>query len=262
MSERIEEPRDPEGGPDPWRDEPRWSESEPDSPIDPATSSAVDSPADPWADAPAWSDGSANPAPVPEAATEPEAANAQAASGDEPATCPWCATPAAPGATKCSSCGAALAQRESIGDLVIPGLTAVDPALQDFADRPLHLTGPSPTHGVASGVVAAAAMGGPMGIAILGGVAAVGAAEYLGADRRRPGWRAGRPGRAGQRRRARSGREARARRGAPDRGFDHALARRGHRCPRPRAGHRGGDSRWRRLTRSARCSAPSRCSRP
>jgi hypothetical protein len=31
-------------------------------------------------------------------------------------------------------------------------------------------------------VVAAAAMGGPMGIAILGGVAAVGAAEYLGAN--------------------------------------------------------------------------------
>jgi hypothetical protein len=167
VSERREEPRDPGSEPDPWRDGPAWS--------DPAT--------DPWADAPTWSDGSMNPVPVPEAGVEPAAAEAQGSSSDEPATCPWCATPAAAGATKCSNCGAALAQRETIGDLVIPGLTAVDPALQDFADRPLHLSGPSPTHGVASGVVAAAAMGGPMGIAILGGVAAVGAAEYLGAGK-------------------------------------------------------------------------------
>jgi hypothetical protein len=170
VSERLEESRDPDGEPDPWKDGPAWSDS--------ATNSATD----PWADSPAWSDGSANPVPVPESA-EPVAANAQKVSGDEPATCPWCATPAAPEATKCSNCGAALAQRESIGDLVIPGLTAVDPALKDFADRPLHLSGPSPTHGVASGVVAAAAMGGPMGIAILGGVAAMGAAEYLGAGK-------------------------------------------------------------------------------
>jgi hypothetical protein len=171
VSERMEEQRDPGNEPDPWKDGPAWS------------APATDSPTDPWADAPAWSDGSADPVPVPESASEPEAANAQGASGDEPTTCPWCATPAAPEATKCSSCGAALAQRETIGDLVIPGLTAVDPALQDFADRPLHLSGPSPTHGVASGVVAAAAMGGPMGIAILGGVAAMGAAEYLGAGK-------------------------------------------------------------------------------
>jgi len=171
VSEQMEESRDSETGPDPWKDGPRWS----DSPADSAT--------DPWADAPSWSDGSANPVPVPEAAAEPEATMVQAASSDEPATCPWCATPAAPDATRCSICGAALAQRETIGDLVIPGLTAVDPALQDFADRPLHLTGPSPTHGAASGVVAAAAMGGPMGIAILGGVAAMGAAEYLGAGK-------------------------------------------------------------------------------
>ena len=173
VSERMEEPRDPEAGSDPWRDGPRWSDAPADVSTPPAT--------DPWADSPAWSDGSANPVPVPEAALESEAGSAQGSPGDEPATCPWCATPAASGATKCSNCGAALAQRESIGDLKIPGLTAVDPVLQDFADRPLHLSGPSPTHGVASGVVAAAAMGGPMGLAILGGVAAVGAAEYLGA---------------------------------------------------------------------------------
>jgi hypothetical protein len=171
VSERMEDQRDPEAGFDPWRDEPRRS----DSPANAAT--------DPWGDSPAWSDGSASPPPVPEGLAEPEAASAPGASADASATCPWCATRAAPGATKCSSCGAALAQRDSIGDLVIPGLTAVDPALKDFADRPLHLSGPSPTHGVASGVIAAAAMGGPMGIAILGGVAAVGAAEYIGATR-------------------------------------------------------------------------------
>ena len=178
VNERMEESRDPGAEPDPWKDGPGWSEPGADSSVD---SSAT--PTDPWGDSPAWSDGSANPTPASEEPAEPEAANAIAASADEPATCPWCATPAAPDASRCSSCGAALAQRESIGDLVIPGLTAVDPALKDFADRPLHLSGPSPTHGVASGVVAAAAMGGPMGIAILGGVAAVGAAEYLGAGK-------------------------------------------------------------------------------
>jgi hypothetical protein len=66
---------------------------------------------------------------------------------------------------------------------VIPGLTAVDPALKDLADRPLHLSGPSPSHGVASGAIAAAAVGGPAGLAIIGGVAAVAAVEYVGAGR-------------------------------------------------------------------------------
>ena len=173
VSERMEGSSDPDAGPDPWKDGPRWSDA--------AANSTADSPTDPWADSPAWSDGSANPAPVPESAAVFEAASAQESSGDEPTTCPWCATPAILGASKCSKCGAALAQRESIGDLKIPGLTAVDPVLKDFENRPLHLSGPSPTHGVASGVVAAAAMGGPMGLAILGGVAAVGAAEYIGA---------------------------------------------------------------------------------
>lgn len=173
VNERMEEARDPEAVPDPWKDAPRWS----------------DSPSDPWADTPAWSDGSASADQVAEStvAPEPPAARAEAGegsgdgSGDALATCPWCATPALSGAKNCSSCGAALAQRESIGDLVVPGLTAVDPALKDLADRPLHLSGPSPSHGVASGAIAAAAMGGPAGLVIIGGVAAVAAAEYLGA---------------------------------------------------------------------------------
>jgi hypothetical protein len=214
VSERMEEPRDPLGDPlrgpsggqlgghgaepDPWRDAPRWSEAA----------------SDPWAGSPAWSDGSAEPATAatmaPATAAEttadphttgPTGATGAAgaadvgddapdgASGATPTSCSWCGTRAAPAARTCATCGAALAQRESIGELVIPGLTAVDPALKDFANRPLHLAGPSPSQGVASGAIAAAAMGGPMGIAVLGGVAAMAAAEYAGANRTGAGGR-------------------------------------------------------------------------
>jgi hypothetical protein len=138
---------------------------------------------DPWGDVP-WSDGEAAAAPAADpAATVDRSGDAEPgpAAATEAATCPWCATPAADGATRCSSCGAALAQRETIGDLVVPGLTAVDPALKDLDGRPLHVRGPSPTQGVASGLIAAAAAGGPVGLAILGGVGAMAAAEYVGA---------------------------------------------------------------------------------
>ena len=103
---------------------------------------------------------------------------------EPPRACAWCGTPAvSPGATSCVSCGAALAQRESIGELAIPGLTAVDAALQDYDKRPLHLRGPSPSQGVAPALLISAVAGGPIGIAAIGGVAAVVAAEYLGARR-------------------------------------------------------------------------------
>ena len=100
-------------------------------------------------------------------------------------TCPWCSMAAPEGATRCSSCGASLAQRESIGDVQIAGVTSVDPALAAVDGKPIHLTGPSPTHGVADAAIGAVAIGGPAGLAILGGIAAVAAAEYAGA--RRPG---------------------------------------------------------------------------
>ena len=99
----------------------------------------------------------------------------------EARTCPWCATPATDDATTCGSCGAALAQRESLGDVRIPGLTAVDPALIEYANRPMHLRGPSASHGVAPALIAGAAAGGPIGAVLIGGVVAVAAAEYLGA---------------------------------------------------------------------------------
>ena len=98
-------------------------------------------------------------------------------------SCPWCSAVAPDAATACPSCGAALAQRETIGDLVIPGVTALDPALADLEGRPMRLAGPSPSQGMASGVMVAALMGGPVGLAALGGMAAVGAAEYIGAGR-------------------------------------------------------------------------------
>jgi hypothetical protein len=98
-------------------------------------------------------------------------------------TCSWCSAAAPASATRCPSCGAALAQRESIGDLVIPGVTTVDPALQAIDGQPIHLRGPSPTQGMASGMMAAAVLPGPLAIAAIGGLAAVGAAEYLGAGR-------------------------------------------------------------------------------
>jgi hypothetical protein len=98
-------------------------------------------------------------------------------------SCAWCGTPATPEAANCPSCGAALAQRESIGDLAIPGLTTVDAALQDFDKRPLHLRGPSPSQGMAPALIVGAMAGGPIGLAAIGGEAAVAAAEYLGAHR-------------------------------------------------------------------------------
>jgi hypothetical protein len=97
--------------------------------------------------------------------------------------CPWCAAPVAADASRCPACGAAVAQRESIGDLVIPGLTAVHPALEDFDKRPLHLGGPSPSQGMAPALIVGAMAGGPVGLAAIGGVAAVAAVEYLGAGR-------------------------------------------------------------------------------
>ena len=96
-------------------------------------------------------------------------------------TCPWCSAAAPETASQCPSCGAALAQRESIGDLAIPGVTTIDPALQAIDGQPIRLRGPSPSQSVASGMVAAAVLPGPLALAALGGLAAVGAAEYLGA---------------------------------------------------------------------------------
>jgi hypothetical protein len=105
------------------------------------------------------------------------------ATPEDARNCPWCAAPVTADAGQCPACGAAVAQRESIGDLAIPGLTAVHPALEDFDKRPLHLTGPSPSQGMAPALIVGAMAGGPAGLAAIGGVAAAVAVEYLGAGR-------------------------------------------------------------------------------
>ena len=103
--------------------------------------------------------------------------------GTEGRTCPWCSTPAADEALTCSSCGAALAQRESLGDVQIPGLTSVDPSLAAFDAEPIHLTGPSSSQAVGHVALSAAVIGGPAGLAMIGGVAAIAGSEYAAASR-------------------------------------------------------------------------------
>jgi len=103
--------------------------------------------------------------------------------GGEVARCAWCSARVAPGAVTCPACGAAVAQRESIGDLVIPGVTAVHPALEAYDAQPLRIPGQSPTQSLAAGAITALAAGGITGIAGIGGVAAMAAVEYLGARR-------------------------------------------------------------------------------
>lgn len=102
---------------------------------------------------------------------------------DEPSarTCQWCGTAAADADAQCRSCGAALATRDSLGGLVVPGVTGVDPALAAYDAQPWRIPKASPSQGLAGGTVAAAAMGGPAGLAALGGLAAVAAVEYLAA---------------------------------------------------------------------------------
>ncbi|HEV2006306.1 MAG TPA: hypothetical protein VGQ85_06785 [Candidatus Limnocylindrales bacterium] len=95
-------------------------------------------------------------------------------------TCAWCSAPAAAEATHCPACGAALAQRESLGGVVIPGVTDVHPALVALDAQPIRMRGPSPTQGLASGAMMAAVVGGPAGLIAIGGIVAVAAVEYLG----------------------------------------------------------------------------------
>lgn len=98
--------------------------------------------------------------------------------------CAWCSAAAPIDAAACPACGAALAQRESLGDVRIAGVTTVDPALLDADGRPLHIRGASSSQGVASGAMFAVMAGGPIGLAAVGGMAVVGAAEYAMAGRR------------------------------------------------------------------------------
>jgi hypothetical protein len=72
--------------------------------------------------------------------------------------CPWCSANVAVDASHCPACGAALAQRDAIDDLVIPGVTAVDPTLELYAAQPLRLPGPSPSQSMTGRAIVAAAL--------------------------------------------------------------------------------------------------------
>ncbi len=65
----------------------------------------------------------ATPGPEPES-SEPDGG------GRGAARCPWCSAAADPGDGCCPNCGAIMAQRESLGGMVIPGVTDVDPGLR------------------------------------------------------------------------------------------------------------------------------------
>lgn len=108
--------------------------------------------------------------------TEP-AANASERS------CQWCAEVSPATATQCRACGAALVLHDSIGEMVIPGVTDVDPNLKIYANKPLRIPHGSPAQGLAGGAIGAAAMlGGPAGLVALGGLAAVGVSEWRRAN--------------------------------------------------------------------------------
>jgi hypothetical protein len=81
---------------------------------------------------------------TPESAIDGVASNASAAATDAAAPtppvragfapgpapshrCPWCSALTPPGATHCPSCGASLAERESLDGMPIPGVTEIDP---------------------------------------------------------------------------------------------------------------------------------------
>lgn len=98
--------------------------------------------------------------------------------------CPWCSATVAREAAQCPACGAALAQRDSLGGLKISGVTAVDPALEAYAAQPRRLPGNSPSQAMAVNAIgAAAALPGPIALAAIGGLAGVAALEYMGARR-------------------------------------------------------------------------------
>ena len=106
----------------------------------------------------------------------------ETAGAASPRQCPWCSARAQVGDLTCSACGAALQQRESIADLVIPGVTDVDPALEAWDKAPRSLGVDSPSQAMAPGAVAGVAVGDPTGILGLGALGIVAAQEFLSAQ--------------------------------------------------------------------------------
>ena len=103
-----------------------------------------------------------------------------------PRRCQWCSAVAAEADTHCKACGANLAQRDALGELVIPGVTHVDPELKAYDKDPLRIPRASPSQYVAGPAMGAAIMaGGPAALVGLAALGAVAGAEYAAAGRGR-----------------------------------------------------------------------------
>jgi hypothetical protein len=89
-----------------------------------------------------------------------------------PGTCPWCSAKNAPEARQCRSCGAAIAQRDDLAGVVVPGVTGVDPNL---LGTPSSLASPMlRSQGTLGAIHAVSHVNATLGLAA--------AAAYLGQD--------------------------------------------------------------------------------
>jgi len=77
-------------------------------------------------------------------------------------------------ATHCPACGDAIAQRESVADLAISGVTTVDPALEADAAQPLHIPLPMPS--------SVDPIGGAINLTGMAALAALAAPANIGTD--------------------------------------------------------------------------------
>jgi hypothetical protein len=91
--------------------------------------------------------------------------------------CQWCGEVGQPGATDCADCGAALPLLDAVGQMIVPGVTHVDPELEAYSKQPMRPPRRSATEALAPGVMQAAVLGGPAAIAAAGALAAIAASE-------------------------------------------------------------------------------------
>ncbi len=96
-----------------------------------------------------------------------------AAESDRPDDCPWCSAPAT-GSNICPNCGAVMAQRDSLGGLVIPGVTDVDSNLVPPTTTSAALHSQSVSNRIALGTTGSLASG-----VVVAGAAAVLARDAL-----------------------------------------------------------------------------------
>jgi hypothetical protein len=100
--------------------------------------------------------------------------------------CEWCSAGVPADAPICPGCGATMPNADATSEPYYPGVTDVHPRLKAAAEQPLRVPGASPTGTIAPSVFRLAAQAGPAGVLVgLGAVAAMAAAEWMGAERHR-----------------------------------------------------------------------------